>query len=469
MVKRKALAMTLAVAAVSGLSAQSAFAGTVAVETNAAGVKRVLFGESRVPANDPVDPAKTVAADEQNTIKITLSGGAYTIQDSTTPISVRGSINGPCAQGADANHVVCSAAGVQQLNFPLGQNVDSFDNQTSTPAVINGGGKGDTIINSGGGDDVIDIAGDEKDTLRSCGAGNDTLTSDVRDDIGLPTGAYAAHQCEMVNGKSTVPVPGQPTPPPAQGGSNNGSNQSGNQAPASPVDKAPVAPSQVGTPAPVAAAVLQVAPTSVPGACKVPFIGTALADRIDGSSDGDIEYGQAGDDFMNGQVGDDCLYGMDGNDTLIGDDGLDLLVGGNGNDKAFGGAGNDKVFGNLGADTLNGNDGRDRISAGAGNDKLYGDAGDDLLLGSAGNDRLSGGLGNDTLSGGEGRDLLFGSAGKDSINAGKGTDRVDAGAGNDIINVRDGQKDVVNCGLGRDSVTADKKDVLRGCERVSRR
>ena len=52
MVKRSALVMTCAVAAISGLSAQSAFAGTVAVDTDAqTGVKRVLFGESRVNAS----------------------------------------------------------------------------------------------------------------------------------------------------------------------------------------------------------------------------------------------------------------------------------------------------------------------------------------------------------------------------------------------------------------------------------
>jgi hypothetical protein len=43
------------------------------------------------------------------------------------------------------------------------------------------------------------------------------------------------------------------------------------------------------------------------------------------------------------------------------------------------------------------------------------------------------------------------------------------GAGNDTINVRDGQRDVVNCGPGRDNVTADEVDVVRNCEHVARR
>jgi hypothetical protein len=36
--------------------------------------------------------------------------------------------------------------------------------------------------------------------------------------------------------------------------------------------------------------------------------------------------------------------------------------------------------------------------------------------------------------------------------------------------VRDGIRDRVNCGSGRDTVTADRKDkIARNCERVTRR
>jgi len=38
-------------------------------------------------------------------------------------------------------------------------------------------------------------------------------------------------------------------------------------------------------------------------------------------------------------------------------------------------------------------------------------------------------------------------------------------AGNDTINVVDGRRDVVDCGAGRDRVHADRRDVLRNCER----
>jgi hypothetical protein len=39
-----------------------------------------------------------------------------------------------------------------------------------------------------------------------------------------------------------------------------------------------------------------------------------------------------------------------------------------------------------------------------------------------------------------------------------------------VIIVRDGERDVVQCGSERDTVLADRKDVVaRDCERVSRR
>ena len=53
---------------------------------------------------------------------------------------------------------------------------------------------------------------------------------------------------------------------------------------------------------------------------------------------------------------------------------------------------------------------------------------------------------------------------------GSGKDRVSAGAGPDVIYTRDGYRDVIACGLGRDLVIADRKDkVGRDCERVRRR
>jgi hypothetical protein len=86
-----------------------------------------------------------------------------------------------------------------------------------------------------------------------------------------------------------------------------------------------------------------------------------------------------------------------------------------------------------------------------GPDVLRGSSGADTIRGKGGNDRLYGLGGNDLLDGGSGRDLLVG------------------GAGNDRIRVRDGARDVAQCGGGRDVVTADALDRAgRDCESVLR-
>ena len=66
-------------------------------------------------------------------------------------------------------------------------------------------------------------------------------------------------------------------------------------------------------------------------------------------------------------------------------------------------------------------------------------------------------------------DELHGDTGNDQLFPGTGRDRVWGGAGNDAISARDGSRDVIDCGAGLDRVTADRRDSLRGCERVSRR
>lgn len=115
----------------------------------------------------------------------------------------------------------------------------------------------------------------------------------------------------------------------------------------------------------------------------------------------------------------------------------------------------------------------------ASNDRLTGTAASDVLLGLGRNDRLSGlggddclygHSGNDSLSGGGGADYLNGGGGNDRITGGAGADKVSAGAGADTVSVRDGVKDTVNCGNGRDVVKADRRDsVARNCENVSRK
>jgi Ca2+-binding RTX toxin-like protein len=99
---------------------------------------------------------------------------------------------------------------------------------------------------------------------------------------------------------------------------------------------------------------------------------------------------------------------------------------------------------------------------------ITGTAKADRLTGTLGADTIHGGGGNDRISGGAGADRLYGDAGSDSIDAGPGSDSVFAGSGNDTILTRDGERDVINCGSGKDTVVADKADGVKGCERVRR-
>jgi hypothetical protein len=77
--------------------------------------------------------------------------------------------------------------------------------------------------------------------------------------------------------------------------------------------------------------------------------------------------------------------------------------------------------------------------------------------------RVKGGTGNDTLTGSPRGDDLDGQLGDDTITGGGGSDSISGGAGKDTINALDGQRDTINCGFGRDTVTADASDTKRFC------
>ena len=90
-------------------------------------------------------------------------------------------------------------------------------------------------------------------------------------------------------------------------------------------------------------------------------------------------------------------------------------------------------------------------------ERLIGTRRDDLLRGRGGRDRLVG-LGS--------ADCLRGGSGGDEIKGGPGADGIASGSGRDRVNSRDGDRDVVHCGGGRDRVKADRLDTTRGCEVV---
>jgi len=175
------------------------------------------------------------------------------------------------------------------------------------------------------------------------------------------------------------------------------------------------------------------------GACTNRAVGTDVAEKMDGTLAGDEIFGFAGNDTINGFAGRDCIDGQGGDDTLRGDDDNDKVIGGNGADKIYGGDDRDELFGGTGTDRL---------------------------LGGFGRDMLAGGAGNDYIHGGPDADRLFGEAGTDRIIGGGGRNQIDGGGGNDSIDARNGERDRIVCGLGRDTVRADRFDRLNGCEVV---
>jgi phosphodiesterase/alkaline phosphatase D-like protein len=135
-------------------------------------------------------------------------------------------------------------------------------------------------------------------------------------------------------------------------------------------------------------------------------------------------------DVLRGTSRRDVICGFGGNDRIIGLGGNDVVYAGPGDDRVDAGSGNDVVVAGRGADEVVGGPGNDRLDGGDGRDRLFGNAG---------NDRLSGGRGRDSLVGGTGRDTLLGGPDADTIFA------------------RDGRRDVVDGGAGRDTATLDRR------------
>lgn len=115
----------------------------------------------------------------------------------------------------------------------------------------------------------------------------------------------------------------------------------------------------------------------------------------------------------------------------------------------------DVISGSLRADQIFARDGDDEATATAGDALLSGGQGADLLVGESGNDRIDGGANSDRIVGGGGTDKIIGGGGDDAIDA------VDA----------DGfpERDVIDCGSGKDWVVADSLGKVAGtCETLPR-
>jgi Tol biopolymer transport system component len=207
--------------------------------------------------------------------------------------------------------------------------------------------------------------------------------------------------------------------------------------------------------------------------------GSGFPDRLTGNGAANTLTGSGGDDTLEGSGGMDLLQGGDGNDRAVGGDGDDRVLGEAGNDVLSGSDGNDEVRGGTGQDDLSGDQGNDQLfgeseadvaSGGPGDDRVLGNDGPDILSGGEGNDDVRGGASGDRLAGEAGEDSLLGEAGRDTITGGESSDLLLGGDGNDRILARDGLRDRVNGGPGRDRGTIDRgQDRVSGLESVRKR
>jgi hypothetical protein len=93
---------------------------------------------------------------------------------------------------------------------------------------------------------------------------------------------------------------------------------------------------------------------------------------------------------------------------------------------------------------------------------------DDVQSGGDGSDKIFANHGRDVSDGGGGHDVLWALSRKDVTAIGDlEGDELSGGEGHDRFRVRDGERDQVHCGGGRDRVLADQFDqVDADCERV---
>jgi hypothetical protein len=111
---------------------------------------------------------------------------------------------------------------------------------------------------------------------------------------------------------------------------------------------------------------------------------------------------------------------------------------------------------------------RDVIAGTTGDDTIKGGRGNDLVCGGPGADRLTGNGGSDRVFGGTGKDVIHGNGGPDLLVGGGAKDRISAGSGNDSVRTAGSAADTTDCGPGRDTISLDKSDVKKRCEKRTR-
>ena len=89
------------------------------------------------------------------------------------------------------------------------------------------------------------------------------------------------------------------------------------------------------------------------------------------------------------------------------------------------------------------------------------------IIGGEGNDKITGSAFADYLGGGNGNDSLWGGAGNDVLEGGKGADQMFGDDGNDRFLAKDGTRDILNGGAGKDSAVFDVSPKSIADQRVS--
>jgi Ca2+-binding RTX toxin-like protein len=190
--------------------------------------------------------------------------------------------------------------------------------------------------------------------------------------------------------------------------------------------------------------------------CRLPELaGGPGSDVLTGSNRGDFISGGGGDDTVLGRRGGDLIAPGAGDDTVDAGGGSRDFVG-------FNRARRTGVVVNLRTGEARGQ-GEDTI---VGAENVSGTRFDDVLIGNGLDNWLGGAGGTDTLLGGRGADRLRGGGDDDVLVGGLGRDRLKGENGDDRLRARDGTPDLVRGGPGMDWARVDRRDDVRGIERL---
>jgi len=149
--------------------------------------------------------------------------------------------------------------------------------------------------------------------------------------------------------------------------------------------------------------------------------------------------------------------------------GVVLAVTKNCNNNCKGTNGSDRLIGDNSKNTIHALGGGDSVKGLRGEDSLYGEGGNDGMSGGPGVDYINGGIGKDRLDGKESGDYLVdikpGAFSSTAIHKQRTFNVLIGGKGNDTIRARNGKRDIIRGGPGRDKAYVDRVDKVTGVEK----